>query len=331
MAAMICPQPTVARRGLLASAVAAAEAALTASALAQSSFPAKPIRLLLPAQPGGAGDTPMRAMCAIAGQELGQPVVVIYRPGAGGTLAAQAVLGTQPDGYTVALMPITVFRQPFVAPEQVRFNPLADFTWIMQLLGQLIGVVVRADSPWTSFRAFLDDARAWPGAISYGIPGANTTELPLELIALNEGIAWSVVPFRGGAESLNALLGGHVHAAADTSAWLPYVQSGQLRLLVTFGAERDRRFPGVPTLREFGIDWPVDGPVGLAGPAGMPPAVVRAIHDAFRVALFDPSVVELLERLGNHVNYLDTATYAVEAPRLFQRERAILSRLGRLG
>jgi tripartite-type tricarboxylate transporter receptor subunit TctC len=273
----------------------------------------------------------MRAMAAIAGRELGQPVVVTYRPGAGSTLAAQNMVGAQPDGYTVGIMPITVFRQPLVAPEQVRFNPLADFTWIMQLVGQLIGVVVQADSPWTSFRAFLDDARARPGAVAYGIPGANTTEAPLELIAQTEGITWSAVPFRSGPESLNALLGGHIQAAADTGAWLPYVQSGRLRLLVTFGAERDRRFPDVPTLREFGIDWPVDAPAGLAGPAGMAPGVVRAIHDAFRVALFDPAVVELLERFGNHVNYLDTATYEEEAARLFQRERAILSRLGRLG
>jgi len=196
--------------------------------------------------------------------------------------------------------------------------------------GLLIGLVVRADSPWRSFRRFLDHARANPGRTTYGIPGANTTELPLEVIAREEGIDWTPVPFQAGAESLQALLGGHVHAVADTSAWVPYVEDGRLRLLVTYGAERARRFPQVPTLREFGIGWPADSAAGIAGPRGMEPGVVRTLHDAFRAALFDPEVLAVLERFDMPVRYLGSEDYALEAGRLLEQEREILARLGRL-
>jgi tripartite-type tricarboxylate transporter receptor subunit TctC len=316
---------------MLAAWVAVATACKVSSGVAQVPFPNGPIRLLFPAQPGGAGDASTRALCAAAARELGQPVIQLYRPGAAATLPAQDLVEARPDGHTLAIMPISAFRLPLVAPALARFNPLTDFTWIIQLAGLLVGIVVRADAPWHSFRAFLDHARANPGRITYGIPGANTTELPLEVIARGEGIDWTAVPFRSGPETLNALLGGHLDAIADTSAWLPYVERGQLRLLAVYGTERNPRFPDVPTLQEFGIDWVVDFPTGLAGPAGMRTEIVKALHDAFRTALFDPTVLELIERAGSYVRYLNSEDYALEAQRLFHQERSILSRLGRLG
>jgi tripartite-type tricarboxylate transporter receptor subunit TctC len=309
---------------------AAAAATMPTGAAAQTRFPDRPVRLLFPAQPGGSGDGVMRAMSAIASRVLGQPVVMEYRPGAGATLAARALSEARPDGHTLAVMPFTVFRMPLLAPSQTGFDPRTNFTWVIQLTGLLIGLVVRADSPWESFRGLLDHARANPGRIAYGIPGMNTTELPLEVIAREEGIDWTPVPFRAGAESLQALLGGQVHAIADTSAWVPYVEDGRLRLLATYGAERSRRFPEVPTLREFGIDWPTDSAAGITGLRGVAPAARQALHDAFRAALFDPAVLALLERFDMPVRYLGSADYAREAQRLFEQERDILARLGRL-
>lgn len=319
----------VARRSVLAGA-AFGSAGLRVSAAAQARFPDRPIRLLFPSQPGGAGDAVFRAASAIASRELGQPVVMEYRSGAAATLPARALREARPDGHTLAVMPVTVFRVPLLAPSQAGFDPRTDFTWVIQLAGLLIGLVVRADSPWRSFRDLLDHARANPGRIDYGIPGANTTELPLEIIAREERIDWNPVPFRSGAETLQALLGGQVHAIADTSAWIPYVEDGRLRLLVTYGADRSRRFPEIPTLQEFGINWPTDSAAGLAGPRGMEPGVVRALHDAFRAALFDPAVLGVLERFDMPVRYLGSADYAREAVRLLEQEREILARLGRL-
>lgn len=319
----------LAGRLLLAGAGFAA-AGLPALALAQRSLPDRPIRLLFPAQPGGAGDAPMRALAAAAARELGQPVLLDYRPGAAATLPARALLQAQPDGYTLGVMPVTVFRMPLVTPAQASFDPLSDFTWVIQLAGLRIGVVVRADSPWTSFRDLLDHARANPGRVTYGIPGVNTTELPLEVIAREEGIAWTAVPFKAGAESLQALLGGHIDAVADTSAWVPHVEAGHLRLLVAYSAERDPRFPEVPTLREFGIDWPTDWAAGIAGPRGMQAGTVRVLHDAFHTALLDPAVIALFERYHMPVRYLGSEAYAAEARRIIEEEREVLRRLGRL-
>jgi tripartite-type tricarboxylate transporter receptor subunit TctC len=317
----------LARRAALAGMAASG---LLGAAGAQGAFPDRAVRLLLPAQPGGPGDAVMRALAAVASRGLGQPVVIEYRPGAGATLAARALRDARPDGHTLAAVPVTVFRMPLLMPAQADYDPRTDFTWVIQLAGLLIGLVVRADSPWRSFGEFLDHARAHPGQINYGIPGLNTTELPLEILAQEQGIEWNAVPFRAGTESLQALLGGQVDAIADTSAWVPQVEDGRLRLLVTYGAERARHFPDVPTLREFGIGWPVDSAAGIAGPRGMDPAVVRRLHDAFRTALFDPSVRNVLERFDMPVAYLGSEDYAREAARLFEQERDVLRRLGRI-
>lgn len=315
------------RRGLI---TGLAAGMLPVTVQAQPAFPDRPIRLLLPAQPGSAGDTVIRALCAVAAQQLGRPILVEHRPGAAATLAARALRDVRPDGHVLAVMPHTVFRVPLLEPALAGFDPASDFTWIAQLAGLLIGVVVRADAPWRSFRAFLDHARANPGSIRYGIPGVNTTELPLEVIASEEGIAWTSVPFRAGPDSMQALLAGQVDAIADTSTWLPLVEAGTLRLLVTYDAARSARFPEVPVVGEFGIDWPTDAPAGIAGPRGMAPEVVGRLEDAFRTGLFDPSVQALLARFAMPVRYLGSADYAREAAALHARERAVLARLGRL-
>ncbi|TCH98280.1 tripartite tricarboxylate transporter substrate binding protein [Roseococcus sp. SYP-B2431] len=320
------------RRGLarLAAAAGMAASGPGSAARAQPRFPDRPVRLLLPAPPGGPGDAAIRALAAIASHSLGQPVVVEHRPGAGATLAARAVRDARPDGQTLAVMPVTVFRLPLLMPSQAGFDPRTDFTWVIQLTGLLMGLVVRAESPWRSFPEFLEHARGHPGRIAYGFPGVNTTELPLEIIARREGIEWNAVPFRGGTESLQALLGGQIDAIAETSSWMPHVEAGRLRLLVVYSAERVPRFPEVPTLREFGITWPADSAAGIAGPRGMEPAITRKLHDAFREALFDPSVQRVLERFDMPVNYLGSEDYAREAARLFEQERDVLTRLGRL-
>jgi tripartite-type tricarboxylate transporter receptor subunit TctC len=309
---------------------AIAASGLPAAASAQPRFPDRPLRILLPAQPGGPGDAVIRAVGAIASRELRQPIAVEYRPGAGGTLAARALREARPDGHTLAALPATVFRMPLLMPSQAAFDPRTDFTWVIQLSSLLVGLVVRADSPWRSFRELLDYARVHPGRVNYGTPGINTTELPLEVIAREQGIEWNAVPFRAGTESLQALLAGQVDAIAETSVWMPLVDSGRLRLLVIYAANRARRFPDVPALGEYGITWPVDSSAGILGPRGMDPAIVRTLHDAFRGALFDPSVQSVLDHFDMPVSYLGSEDYAREAMRLFEQERDVLTRLGRL-
>lgn len=241
---------TLARRTLLAS-------ALAAPAIAQPArFPNQPIRMIVPWPAGGSSDLSMRAICEAAGKRLGQTIVTDNRPGAAGTLGA-VHLATQgkPDGYTLSQMPITTLRMP-VMTSPPPYDPVADFTWIAQLTGYTFGVVVRADAQWADFRSLLDWAKAHPGQLTYGTPGAGTSlHIAMEQIAAKVGAQFLHVPFRGGAETNTALLSGTVMAVADSSGWAPLVEDGKFRLLCVWNATRAKRFPNVPTLRESAWTW----------------------------------------------------------------------------
>ena len=304
-------------------------AALAGPALAQARFPDKPIRMLVPWAPGGTTDVQMRAVCDIASRHLGQPVVVENKPGAGGILGAQTLAtGTRPDGYMLAQMPVSVFRYPQMVARPP-FDPMADFTWIVQLTGYLFGTAVRADRPWRSFREVLAHAKANPGKVTYGTPGVGTSlHITMEQIAAREGIEWVHVPYRGSAENVQAVLAGQIDVCAESSGWGELVRDGQLRLLSTWGAERAKRFPDAPTLREQGIDLVSVSPYGIAGPKGMDAAVVATLHDAFRAALRDPVHLAVLERYDMSEAYLGSADYAAAARRQYDEDRVMIQRLG---
>ena len=322
--------PRIGRRAALALGGAASlgAAALPRPVVAQSGFPSRPIRMLIPWAPGGTTDVQMRALCEAASKRLGQPVVPENKSGAGGILGAQALLNERPDGYTLAQMPISVFRYPAMS-SRPPFDPVADFTYLVHLTGYLFGVVVRAEAPWKSFDEFLEHAKRQPGKVNYGTPGAGTSlHITMEQIAEKRGIDWTHVPFRGVAENMQALLGGQIDAVADSSGWAQLVQDGKLRLLVTWGEARAKRFPEVPTLREVGIDIVSASPYGIAGPKGMDAGVVRALHDAFKDALNDPSHLTVLDRFDMPVMYKNSADYAAFARQQAAEEGAMVRKLG---
>jgi tripartite-type tricarboxylate transporter receptor subunit TctC len=305
-----------------------AGATLARPALAQGSFPDRPIRLIVPWPPGGSTDGQMRSLAEIASRKLGQTIVIENRPGVAGTLGAQAVKDARPDGYTLTQMPISVFRYPQMT-SRPNFDPMNDFTWVIHVTGYLFGVVVRADRPWRTWQDFIAHARANPGKVTYGTPGVGSSlHITMEQIAQKLGIEWTHVPFRGGAENQQATLAGTIDATADSTGWAPLVDAGQLRLLVVWSAERAKRFPDVPTLREVGLDIVSASPYGFAGPKGMDPAVVRRLHDAFRQALYDPAHLQVLERLDMQPFYMNSEDYTAFARRLYQEEGEMIRRLG---
>ncbi len=310
------------------SALALAATPLPLSALAQPAFPARPVRLLIPWAPGGTTDVELRALCEAASRHAGQPVVPENKSGAAGILGAQALLSERPDGYTLAQMPVSVFRYPMMSSRPA-FDPLADFTYVAHLTGYLFGVVVRAEAPWRTFGEFLDHARRRKGEVNYGSPGVGTSlHITMERIAAERGIDWTHVPFRGVAENTAALLGGQIDAVADSSGWGQLVQDGKLRLLVTWGEERAKRFPEVPTLREEGFDIVSVSPYGIAGPKGMAPAVVLKLHDILKAALFDPSHLAVLERFDMPVMYRDSAAYTAFVRQQIEEDRVMIQKLG---
>ena len=304
----------------------AAAAALARPALAQ--LPSRPVRMIVPWPPGGTTDVQMRVLCDGAATRIGQPVVVENKSGASGILGAQALLNERPDGTALSQMPVSVFRYPVMA-QRAPFDPMTDFTWVIHLTGYLFGVVVRADAPWKTFPEFLDDAKRRKGEITYGTPGVGTSlHITMERIAAERDIDWVHVPFRGFADNMQSLLSGQTDALTDSSGWAELVQSGRLRLLVTWAEERAKRFPEVPTLREVGIDIVSASPYGIAGPKGMDPGLVRALHDAFREALYDPQHLAILERFDMPVIYKGPEDYAAFARKQYEEDAAMIRRLG---
>lgn len=304
-------------------------ALLAAPALAQPAFPTRPIRVIVPFPPGGTTDIQMRALAEPAGRRLGQPIIIENRAGAGGTLGATTLAqGTRPDGYTLSVMPLSVFRIPAMMA-QPPYDPLTDFTWVIRLVGYTFGIVVRADSPWQTVQDFLAYARANPGRVTYGTPGVATLDVTMERIAVQMGgIEWTHVPFRGGADNIQALLAGQIDASAESSVWAELVLDGRLRLLASWGEARPARFPTAPTLREAGIDIVESAPYGLAGPRGVDSGVVAALHDAFRDSLDDPAHLAVLDRFNMPLLYEDSAAYALSTRAFYETDSAKVRAMG---
>jgi tripartite-type tricarboxylate transporter receptor subunit TctC len=172
-------------------------------------------------------------------------------------------------------------------------------------------------------------ARANPGKINYGTPGAGTSlHITMEQIAKLKGIKWTHVPFKGVSESMNALLGGHIDVVSDSTGWAGSVDGGQARLLVTWGAGRTRNWPNVPNLKESGIDMVSNSPFGIGGPKGMDPAVVKVLHDAFKKGMDEQSYKDAMTKLDQEDNYLNTADYQAYAMQQIREQKQLMEDLG---
>ena len=313
------------RRDLLKLTAASALAAGT-QAQAQA-FPSKPIKLIIAFPAGGPTDITMRALADNASKILGQAVIVENKPGAGGTLPAQTLQTSAPDGYTVAQIPLGVFRLPYTT--KINWDPVKDITYVINVTGYAFGLVVPADSPLRTWTHFVAWAKANPGQLSYGSTGTMTSpHLTMELIAQKLGLELLHVPYKGSADLMQSILGGNIMAAADSTGFAPHVESGKLRVLNTWGAERLAKFPDAPTLKELGLDLVQNSPFGIGAPKGTPPAVTKRLHDAFKQAMEMESYKSVLNRYDMVPMYMSTAGYQKFAAQTFEREKALVEKLG---
>jgi tripartite-type tricarboxylate transporter receptor subunit TctC len=303
---------------------------LVALSAAAQEFPSRAVTLICPWPPGGSTDTHLRRFAEIASKHLGQPILIENKPGGGGMIGPGNMAQTaRPDGYTLSQLPVSAFRIPHI--QKVSWDPLRDFTYIIGLTGYTFGVVVKSDSPFKSFRDLLAYAKANPGKMSYGSTGTGTSpHLLMEEVAMKTGVEFLHVPFKGNADSTQALMGGHVMAQSDSSGWGRFVDAGQLRLLVTFGAQRTKRWPTVPTANDLGLNMVYSSPYGIVGPQGMEPRIVRILHDGFKKALDDPEHLKVLDQLDQEPWYQSSEDYARYARETLQKERALIERLGLL-
>ena len=307
--------------------LAAAWLAIAASAHAQA-FPSRPITLICPWPPGGSTDLHLRKFAEISQKYLGQPMVVENKPGGGGMNGPATMAKTaRPDGYTLSQLPVGAYRIPHI--QKVDWDPLADFTYIIGISGYTFGVVVRADSPFKTFRELLDYARANPGKLAYGSTGNGTSpHLLMEEVARKTGVEFLHVPFKGNADSTQALMGGHIQAQSDATGWGRYVDAGTFRLLVTFGESRTKW--NAPTARESGIDIVSYSPYGIVAPRGMDAQQVKLLHDAFKKTLDDPEHLKTLQQLDQVYWYKSTEDYNKWARDEVVLERAPIERAGLL-
>ena len=290
-------------------------------------YPSRPITLVVPWPPGGSTDRHLRAFAEAAARQLKQPFVIVNQPGAGGTLGPAAVAAAKPDGYTLVQYPMGMLRFPHM--QKVSWDPIKDFTFIIGLTGYTFGVAVKADAPYKTFKDYLDAARANPGKVNYASTGTGTTpHLVMEQVAAQAGVDLVHVPFKGNADSTQALLGGHVQAQSDATGWGRYVDAGQMRLLVIFNEQRSKKWPDTPTAKELGLGIVSNSPYGIVGPKGMDPAIVRILHDAFRKALDDPEHLKVIDQLDQEIWYKNSEDYARWARESLVSEKALIERLG---
>jgi tripartite-type tricarboxylate transporter receptor subunit TctC len=283
--------------------LAAAMAAVPFAAGAQAPWPTRPLRMVVPFAPGGGSDTLGRLLATPLGAELGQPVVVENRAGAGSQIGAEAVMRSPPDGLTLLLGDTPLATIPAVQAatgQPVAFDTGRDFTAIATLGVAPALLVVASSSPFRTTRDLLEAARARPEAVNVASGGtATSTHLMIELLQMRSGVKVTHVPYRGTGAALPDVLNGTVQAMIQAMATAaPLVASGQMRVIGVAAEQRLPAMPDVPTLREQGVDLVAGFWWGVLGPAGIPAPIVARLREAIDKSMATEAVQARLPALG---------------------------------
>jgi tripartite-type tricarboxylate transporter receptor subunit TctC len=275
-------------------------ALLSVSAWSQT-FPTKPITLLINSAPGQLGDITTRATAAKAEKILGKPFEYVNNNAGGGAVAFSIIKKVKPDGYTIMSTATgNLIWLPFTRPVDYK---LEDYTPIATNLVMTSGVVVKADSPWKTFKELVAYAKQNPGKVSYAITSAGVPmDIAMQYVAKQEGIRWTAVPTPG-SDPNTMLLGGHVTAYSGSTSWLQHVRSGAFRLLAMHSSKRLKEFPDVPTFKELGYDFVHETYSVFLAPKGTPEPVIKKIDEALRKALEDKEVADLYGKFGVDLAY----------------------------
>ena len=306
----------------------------TGFAAAQSPYPSKPITMIVPFPPGGLADIVARPVAEAMSRDLGQPVVIENKGGAGGGIGMGQAAKAAADGYTVllALSSYSVLpeadailgRQPMYTFNSLR--PIARFTADPTVLA------VRADAPWKTVKDFVEDAKKRPGAINYGSSGNyGTMHVPMEILAQNAGIKLTHVPFTGAAPAVVALLGGQIEAISSGPATVvQHVKAGKLRVLAHWGNGKLEALPDVPALKDAGYDAEYAQWSGLFVPAGVPEPVAQRLRAAARAAGSDAKVREVIANAGSPVLFQDTPDFEKYVQADTRRMAEVVKKMGKV-
>ena len=292
--------------GVRIACVAALALAMALPSLAQAqNYPNRPIRMVLPFSPGGAADTPGRMLMHKLSQALGQQVFVDNRPGAGGTIGAEAVAKSAPDGYTL----MTISNTHVISAnlyKKLSYDAVADFTPVLQFGDAPNVLVVHPSLPAKSVPELIALAKAKPGSINYVSSGNGSSQhLFAALFTSLAGINMFHIPYKGSAQATTDLLGGEVKVGfPGIAGMMQYIKDGRLRPLAVTGAKRSPELPDVPTIAEAGVKgYEASLWLGILGPAGMPKDVVAKLNTSIAGILKQPEMQKSLSAIGTEIVY----------------------------
>ncbi|HEY2629702.1 MAG TPA: tripartite tricarboxylate transporter substrate binding protein BugE [Usitatibacter sp.] len=275
----------------------------TATAPFAQSYPDRSVRLVVPFAPGGTTDLIARIVAAKIDKVLGQPMVIDNRAGGGGIVGANETARATPDGYNLGVATVsTIATAPAMFPATTPYNPLTDFTPIINIAATPNVIEVNPSFPAHDFKGFIAELKKNPGKYSYASTGTGSiTHMQMELFKAQTGTSMVHIPYKGGGPAMTDLLGGQVLVNLDNlPSSLPYIKQGKVIPIVIASDKRVADLPDVPTLAEVGLPQ-VNRMAfyGIYGPKGLPPEVVKKIHDAVKKVLEDPDVRTRIEATGS--------------------------------
>ncbi|MYN13407.1 tripartite tricarboxylate transporter substrate binding protein [Pusillimonas sp. TS35] len=293
--------------------VVAACAALLLSGAATAKYPERPITMIVPFPPGGVTDTVARPVADALGRDLGQPVVVENKAGAGGAIGAGEAAKAKPDGYTIMLMlsSISILPEADKILDRKSAYDTTDFVPIARITADPTVLVVRADAPWKTVKEFVEAARKEPGKINYGSSGVyGSMHVPMAMLEKNAKVKMTHVPYTGAGPAVAALLGGQVAAiSTGPSSILQHIKAGKVRALAHWGDEPLSTLPDVPSLSHEGYDVKFVQWSGIFAPARTPPDVVSALRQSAERVAKDPQVQAKVLGAGSPVAYMDAPAF----------------------
>ena len=304
------------------------------SAAAQNAWPARPITMIVPFPPGGLADLVARPVAEAMSRELGQPVVIENRAGAGGGIGMAAAAKAKPDGYTIllALSSLTVIPEADVVLGRPAMFALADLRPIARFTADPTVLAVRADAPWKTVQQFVDDAKKRPGAINYGSSGSyGTMHVPMEILSQNAGIKMTHVPFTGAGPAVVALLGGQIDAVSSGPATvLQQVKAGKLRVLAHWGNSPLGALPEATSLKDAGYNAEYAQWSGLFIPKDTPEPIAQRLRAAAKTAAQDSKVKDVILNAGSPVLYQDAPDFEKYVQADAARMAGVVKRIGKV-
>jgi tripartite-type tricarboxylate transporter receptor subunit TctC len=319
------------RRELLAAGAAAAATGLAPSALAQTSFPSKPIKMIVPFPPGGTGDIQARMIGEYMGRALGQPVVIENKPGGGTIIGSGFVAKSPPDGHTLLLMANSFVINAKLHGATLPYDGMKAFEPVACLTNSPQLIAVNAASPYKTFKDFVDAAKAKPNTISYATVGPATTQhIAGEMLQRAAGIRLIYTPFTGGAPSVSAVLAGHVDMVLQNlSEMQSFIETGKMRALAVTTQHRLDTLKQVPTVAESGLPgYEAAAWFGLSAPAGTPKDVVAKLAKAATDALADPEIKKKLVGVGLEPYSMGSAQFAAHIADQYAKYSKVIDEAG---